>query len=68
MEDRKLNELNDEALDKVAGGYSVGYSYNGPKLQCSNCLNMFYPENTRQEINKICPTCDDNRRFAKRGH
>ena len=64
MEEKKLNELNDEALDKVAGGYS----YNGPKLQCSNCPNMFYPENVRQEINKICPVCDNNKRFAKVGH
>lgn len=68
MEEKKntnlAQELRDEELDKVAGGYSYG----GPKLTCNQCGDGFYPENERQEINKMCPKCDGRYGFSRVKH
>lgn len=68
MEEKKnanqTNELKDEELEQVAGGYS----YNGPELQCSQCPNKFYPVNQEQETNKICPKCYKHHGFGRVGH
>ena len=55
MEEKKLGELSDEMLDKVAGGSETAYRWNGNCPNCRKWLNINVPAQGTWE--ESCPKC-----------
>ena len=51
-------ELNEQDLEKVAGGED--YHYDGPQITCIICGVPFTPSNYTEEIYKKCSGCKHN--------